>query len=109
MARLTAEASAQLLGLTAHFEGKGRPEAIARLRAALSEASRRIDGGAPLARSAPTPYPTLADAGFRWVKVHRYWFAFTADAGGAEALIHAVFDETSDIPARLAAARGNPP
>ncbi len=51
-------------------------------------------------RAAPTPYPRLASAGFRWLKVHRYWFAATTSADG-QGLIHAVLWDGADIPGRI--------
>jgi plasmid stabilization system protein ParE len=48
-------------------------------------------------RTHPRPYPDLARYGFRWIKLHRYWFAWHP---GPPPVITNIFDETADIPRR---------
>ena len=50
----------------------------------------------------PRPYPDLARYGFRWIKVHRYWFGYIA---AADPIITNILDEVADIPAHVSADR----
>ncbi len=46
----------------------------------------------------PRPYPDLARYGFRWIKVHRYWFGYLP---GTSPVITNIFDEAGDIPTHM--------
>ncbi len=63
------------------------------------EAYRRavdlIEAGPKAFLTHPRPYPDLAGYGFRWIKVHRYWFGYVP---GDDPVIANILDETSDIP-----------
>jgi len=48
----------------------------------------------------PRPYPDIARYGFRWVKIHRYWFAYQP---GSSPVITNIFDESGDIPGQVSA------
>jgi hypothetical protein len=47
----------------------------------------------------PRPFPHLASFGFRWIKVHRYWFGYLP---GQDPIITNILDEVADIPAHIA-------
>ena len=77
-----------------------RPEAARRLIEAYDDALRQIEAGPRRWLTHPRPYPALADYGFRWIKVHRYWFGY---APGEPAVITNIFDEAGDIPGQISA------
>ncbi len=97
MTRLTPEAEAQLDALTEYYEKLNRPEAIENLIAAVENAIGRIRDNPSEGLNAPRPYPSLANYGFRWIKVGSYWFAYTYTG----AAITAIFYDRADIPNRL--------
>lgn len=100
MARLAPEAEADIDRLTDHYlEAKGRPEAARNLASAVQAALARLDKPRVAWRAHPPGYPGIADAGLRWVKVHRYWFAYRVEGG--EAVVRRVLYESANIPARL--------
>ena len=99
MARLTLEAERQVNELAEHYLRKDRIEAVLRLSDAVEAAIQAVDNPSASWLSFPRPYPELAVEGFRWIKQHRYWFAYTADAG--ETLIHHVIYDRSDIVNRV--------
>jgi len=49
-------------------------------------------------RTFPSSYQDLESLGFRWFKVHRYWFGYSP---ASPPVITNIFDETSDIPSRM--------
>ena len=57
-----------------------------------------IETGLKTSLPYPRPYPRLAEYEFRWIKVHRYWFGYLAEA---DPIIVNILDETSDIPRHL--------
>jgi hypothetical protein len=57
--------------------------------------SARIAADPPSWLTHPRPYPDLARYGFRWIKLHRHWFAWTP---GPPPVITNIFDEVGDIP-----------
>lgn len=69
-----------------------------RLAEAVRAALAMVEHPATRWRAAPAPYPDLADAGFRWLRRHRYWFAYTIEAEGA--VIHSIVYDAAHIPAR---------
>ena len=77
-----------------------RPEAARRRIEAYDDALRQIEAGPRRWLTHPRPYPALADYGFRWIKVHRYWFGY---APGEPAVITNIFDEAGDIPGQISA------
>jgi hypothetical protein len=74
-----------------------RPDAARKLVDSYDEAVRRIEAS-PRGLTHPRPYPSLAGYGFRWIKVHRYWFGYSP---ASPPVITNIFDETSDIPSRM--------
>jgi hypothetical protein len=51
-----------------------RPAAARRLIETYDEAVRQIEASPHNGLTHPRPYPALAAYGFRWIKIHRYWF-----------------------------------
>jgi hypothetical protein len=77
-----------------------RPDAARKLIEAYDNAVRQIETGPQSWLTHPRPYPALAEYGFRWIKVHRYWFGYAA---GKPAVITNIFDEAGDMPGQIAA------
>jgi plasmid stabilization system protein ParE len=94
---LSVVAERQLRELLDHFANLGRPEAQDRLLSAVDEASARIELTPDVGLSAPRPYPQLARAGERWLKIGRYWIAYGLQPVPT---IIAVFYDSADIPNR---------
>ena len=92
-------AASQVAALRHHYEDLGRPAAVRALVSALDEAERRIEGNPTGGLPAPRPYPQLARPGVAWIKVARYWVAYSLTQ---PPVIVAVFYETADIPGRTA-------
>lgn len=53
-----------------------RPEAAMRLVETYDAALAHTEAGPSRCLTHPRPYPDLARYGFRWIKLHRYWFAW---------------------------------
>ena len=53
----------------------------------------------------PKPYPGMAKWGFRWIKVHRYWFGWSMARGYP--LVTNIFFETSRMWAHVAPDEGD--
>lgn len=99
MARLAAAAERDPDALIDHFVGRERPEAAERLLAAVREALPRLDDPRTRWRPCPPAYPNLAGLGLRWVKTHRHWLVYRAEADGA--VVRRVLDDAANIPTRL--------
>jgi hypothetical protein len=99
MARLAVEARQQFRELLDHFLAKGWGSAALRLERSVTEALARADDPRTRWLPAPRPYPHLADGRLRWVKIHRYWVAYTIEKG--EGVVRQVLDETANIPTRF--------
>jgi plasmid stabilization system protein ParE len=103
--RITGTARAQYLGtirryLQATRRRPTRPAAAHRLVEAYEAAIAQIAAGPTSSRTHPRPYPALASYGFRWIKVHRYWFGYVP---GADPVVTNILDEAADIPAHVSA------
>jgi len=85
--------------LTSTRERPARPQAARRLIESYEAAIATIAAGPRSPVGYPRPYPDLASFGFRWIKVHRYWFGYLP---GANPIITNILDEVSDIPAHVA-------
>jgi plasmid stabilization system protein ParE len=101
--RITATAQAQYLGtvrryLTSTARRPARPQAARRLIDAYQSAIEAIADGPVVFFPHPRPYPELGRYGFRWIKVHRYWFGYLP---GAEPIITNILDEVADIPTHV--------
>jgi plasmid stabilization system protein ParE len=105
--RITATARAQYLGLVHRYltdapRRPARPQAAQRLIEAYAQAVEAIAEGPRTWLNHPRPYPGLARYRFRWIKIHRYWFAYRPDS---DPVITNILDEASDIPAHVSADR----
>jgi len=58
-----------------------RPDAARKLIETYDLAVDRIGAGPTSWLTHPRPYPDLARYGFRWIKIHRYWFAYQPEPG----------------------------
>jgi hypothetical protein len=97
---ITGTAQAQYLGMVSRYlkampHGPPRPDAARKLIETYDLAVDRIGAGPPSWLTHPRPYPDLARYGFRWIKIHRYWFAYQPEP---EPVITNIFDEAGDIP-----------
>jgi plasmid stabilization system protein ParE len=96
--RLSEEAERQLTALIRHYGRIGRPEAKWNLIAAIDDAVARIERNPQAGLPAPRPYPDLAHQGRLWIKVRRYWIAYSTTQ---PAVIVGVFYDAANIPGRL--------
>jgi len=76
--------------------------AARKLIEAYAIAIEQIAAGPKSWFTCPRPYPDLARYGFRWIKVHRYWFGYVS---ATDPIITNILDEVADIPARVSADR----
>ncbi len=102
---ITGAAQSQYLGMVRRYlhatpSRPPRPNAARRLIETYDVAVKQIAAGPRSWLTHPRPYPDLARYGFRWIKVHRYWFGYLP---AAIPVITNIFDEASDIPAQVAA------
>jgi hypothetical protein len=103
--RTTATARAQYLGtvrryLTTTPRRPARPQAARRLIEAYETAVRVIAAGPATWFRHPRPYPDLGSYGFRWIKIHRYWFGYLP---GQDPIITNILDEVADIATHVSA------
>ena len=97
---ITDTAREQYLGMVGRYlraapHRPARPDAARRLIETYDAALARIAADPHLWLTHPGPYPELARYGFRWIKLHRYWFAWLP---GPPPVITNIFDEAGDIP-----------
>jgi hypothetical protein len=90
--------------LRAYYLGKERYEAYRNLMNAIRVAAERIEANPTGGVSHPTPYPGMSCWGFRWIKVHRYWLAWSMDRG-YPVVTNVLFD-TSNMAANVAPDEG---
>jgi len=100
---ITETARTQYLGtiqryLAARARKPARPLAARRLIEAYGTAVEEIAGAPSSWFHHPRPYPELARYGFRWIKVHRYWFSYLPDR---DPIITNILDEVADIPTHV--------
>jgi hypothetical protein len=103
--RITGTARAQYLGtirryLRATPRHSARPAAARKLIEAYALAIEQIAVGPKTWFPCPRPHPDLARYGFRWIKVHRYWFSYVS---AADPIITNILDEVGDIPSQVSA------
>lgn len=82
MIRQTRAAAAQVEALFEHYLARDRDGAARSLLRAVGEALDRIEADPTAGRSHPGPYPGVVRWGYRWIKVHRYWFGYAAAPDG---------------------------
>jgi hypothetical protein len=102
---ITGAAQAQYLGMVSRYlrampHRPPRPDAARKLIETYDAALEQIASGPRFWLSHPRPYPDIARYGFRWVKIHRYWFAYQP---GPSPVITNIFDESGDIPGQVSA------
>jgi hypothetical protein len=102
---ITNAASRQYRGMVSRYlqpmpHRPARPDAARRLIETYDEAVRQIEAVPRNWLTHPRPYPQLAEYGFRWIKIHRYWFGY---APYPTPVITNVFDEAADMPRRISA------
>jgi plasmid stabilization system protein ParE len=101
MVRLSSSARKQYLDLIEHYLARGYDQAAERLNDAIDEALLTIGQRPSAGRDYPAVYANLVWPNVKWIKVHRYWFAYTTD--GDPVIFNIVWD-SADIPGRA-----NPP
>lgn len=101
MIRQTRAAAAQIEDLFEHYLARDRDGAARNLLRAVGEALDRIEAAPMTGLPHPGPYPGMARWGYRWIKVHRYWFGYAATADGP-VLTNVIYD-AADLPGRVAA------
>jgi hypothetical protein len=104
MIRQTIYAQDQAAALFEFYLAADREQAFENFLEAIAEAAARIEADPTGGLSHPRPYPAIARWGFRWIKVHRYWFAWSMARGYP--VVTNVFFDTSDMRARVAPDEG---
>ena len=100
MVRLTRTATRQVEALIEHYVRLERDGAIRNLQRAVRDALALIEADPNRGSSHPRPYPMVASWGYRWVKMHRYWFGYsTADD---DLVVTNVLYDAVDLPGRVA-------
>ena len=97
MIRLTRQAARQLSDLRRHYEALDRIEAVRNLAAVIRQAAEQIEQSPESGFPAPRPYPHLARSGRAWVKIGRYWVAYSV---ASPPVITGIFYDTANIPDR---------
>jgi hypothetical protein len=105
MIRQTRFASEQADDLLASFREKQYYEAYRNLLKAITEAADLIEANPVGGAECPTPYPEMAKWGFRWIKVHRYWFGWSLGRGYP--VVTNIFFDTSRMWERVAPDEGD--
>ena len=93
MVRQTAYARAQLDALLVAYLTKGRYRAYEKLLDAIEQAAAAIAANPTGGLMHPSPYPGLGRWRLRWIKKHRYWFAWSMRRG--DPVVTNVFFEAS--------------
>lgn len=99
MIRQTRAAAAQVETLFEHYLARDRDEAARNLLRVVGEALDRIEADPAAGRPHPGPYPGVARWGYRWIKVHRYWFGYAVAPDGP-VLTNVIYD-AADVPGRV--------
>jgi len=104
MIRQTLFAQDQAVALSEFYLRKDREQAFLNLRKAIAMAAAQIEADPTGGLSHPRPFPGMAKWGFRWIKVHRYWFGWSMARGYP--LVTNIFFESSRMWARVAPDEG---
>lgn len=107
MIRQTRAAAAQVEALFEHYLARDRDGAARSLLRAVGEALDRIEADPTAGQSHPGPYPGVARWGYRWIKMHRYWFGYAAAPDGP-VLTNVIYD-AADLPGRVEEMDGETP
>jgi len=99
MIRQTLLASDQVKSLLDSYLERGRYAAYRNLLKSILDATEQIEAAPSGGASYPRPYPKMAKWGYRWIKVHRYWFGWSIRRGYP--VITNVLFETSRIWGRV--------
>jgi plasmid stabilization system protein ParE len=91
----TPEAEDQIDRLRSFYIETIRSGALRNFLAALQTAVDRIERTPDAGSPAPCPYPELTRSGRAWIKVGRYWIAYSTTK---PPVVVGVFFETADIP-----------
>jgi hypothetical protein len=105
MVRQTVFAAEQAEALFDFYLEKDREQAYENLMKAITEAAAQIEAEPTGGLTHPKPYPGMAKWGFRWIKVHRYWFGWSMARGYP--LVTNIFYDTSRMWARVAPDEGD--
>gem|GEM_PF-1636442 len=100
---ITGAAQTQYLGMVSRYlqampHRPPRPDAARKLIETYDAAVEQIASGPRSWLTHPRPYPEIARYGFRWIKIHRYWFAYQP---AQSPVITNIFDEAGDIPRQV--------
>jgi plasmid stabilization system protein ParE len=101
MVRLSSSAQKQYLDLIDHFLERDYDQAAEKLVDVGDQARLTIGERPSQGRNFPSVYANLVWPNVKWVKVHRYWFAYTTDG---DPVIFSILWDSADIPGRA-----NPP
>lgn len=99
MIRQTRAAAARVEALFEHHPARDRDGAARNLLRAVGEALDRIEADPAAGRLHPGPSPGVARWGYRWIKVHRYWFGYAVAPDGP-VLTNVIYD-AADLPGRV--------
>ncbi len=99
MIRQTRAAAAQVEALFEHYLARDREGAALNLLRAVGEALDRIEADPIAGQSHPGPYPGVARWGYRWIRIHRYWFGYAVAPDGP-VLTNVIYD-VADLPGRV--------
>ncbi len=108
MIRLTRTATRQVEALIEHYARLERDGAIRNLQRAVRDALALIEADPGRGSLHPRLYPAIAPWGYRWVKVHRYWFGYSTAAENDLVVTNVLYD-TVDLPGRVAEIGEVPP
>ena len=100
MIRQTLAARDQALALLHAYRDSRRNGAFRNLLDAILIAADTIEAALTGGSAYPKPYPRMAKWGFRWIKVHRYWFGWSMARGYP--VVTNIFFETSRMWRRVA-------
>ena len=99
MIRQTRHAREQADALLDHYLQNDYEQAYEKLVDAIAEAVALIEANPTGGATYPRPYPSIAAFGFRWIKVHRYWFGWSLIRGYP--VLTNVFFDTAFIEGRI--------
>jgi hypothetical protein len=99
MATLSIKALRQAQALSDHFGYRDREQARSKLRRTIADACIAAEDECLRTKPFPSVYRDLAGLGFRWFKLHWYWFAIEEAPSGM--VIANILYEGADMPSRV--------